>query len=338
MQLGQQLNENESIHTEYKEFCLKLNIFDFYDFDEVQNIVTTGKLNSDINLIIKRNLKSYFFNYIPKYASAFSNCKSNSECSLYIGINDFGEVTGVPYVGDLDKDELETYITNSFRHIRGEFKEHYINAISFDVIKLDTANAQTLLYDVSGEIIEKMTEEKGNYDVAYSNYIEEREKWMSNFNKYCCSIQLLMEGKRDEIVEYVAQHAPHKTNIIKRLKEHEPIPVDNIEVCKDDEDQPLHWIFKFKDEVLEKILNEKPRPPILPKICNAPYILMTQLSDMRCKFVTENEDLNYYLIRIKFSPKIDNKKHVEYFHPYKRIWLNRKRVMHPVFGACCIAV
>ncbi len=338
MRLGQQQKDHESIQTEYKEFCLKLNIFDFYEMDEVYHIVTTGKLNSDFNLIIEQNLKSYFFNYIPKYASAFSNCKSNNECSLYIGVNDFGEVTGIPYVGELDIAELQIHINQSFNHIRGEFKEDYINAISLDIIKLDTTNAQTFLYDVSAEIIDKMKQEKSKYDTAYINYIHKREKWMCHFNKYCCSIHQLIAGKRHEIINYIKRIAPHRQNIIQRLNDRTPIPIENIEACKDNEDEPLYWIFKFKDEVLERILSQKPRPPILPKICNAPYILITQLSDMRCKFLKENKDLNYYLINIKFSAKMENKKHLEYYHPYKRVWLNRKRVMHPIFGACCIAI
>jgi hypothetical protein len=338
MHLGVRLNHNESLHTEYKEFCLKLNIYDFYEFSEVEDIVTTGQFNQDFNMVIDMNIKNYFCNYIPKYASAFSNCKVDEECILHIGVNDFGEITGVPYKGELNEELLESYLTSACKNIRGEFKSEYTDKIKLELVKLNTRDVKTRLYDVSNDIINKLKEERGIYEIKYKNYLQQREDWMTEYTQYCCSINQLISGKGHEIANYMRKVAPEKTEIIEQLDERTPVLIENIDDCKDDEDQALYWIFKFKDEILESILRKKPRPPICPKICNAPYILMTQLSDMRRKFVEKNTDLNYYLIKVKFSSHIKNKKHLEYYHPYKRIWLNRKRVVDPIFGACCIAI
>ena len=67
--LGEQLSHNESLEHEYKEFCLKLNVFNYYDYEELEKIIVNGKLPSDFNTIIDDNILHYFAFYVPRYAS-----------------------------------------------------------------------------------------------------------------------------------------------------------------------------------------------------------------------------------------------------------------------------
>ena len=39
MYLGQQVDSHESLENEYKEFCIKDNIFDYYTIDEIHHII-----------------------------------------------------------------------------------------------------------------------------------------------------------------------------------------------------------------------------------------------------------------------------------------------------------
>ena len=99
MFLGYHNNQNETIDTEYKEFCIKNNIFNFYSSDEIEKIIYTGIIDNHttFNELIISNLQLYFDLYIPKYASSFCNTDVKNG-SLHIGINDFGEITGIPFL------------------------------------------------------------------------------------------------------------------------------------------------------------------------------------------------------------------------------------------------
>ena len=50
---------------------------------------------------------------IPKYISSFSG--SNISGELYIGIDDYGEITGIPYYGILQKSTILNIIGSSIK-------------------------------------------------------------------------------------------------------------------------------------------------------------------------------------------------------------------------------
>lgn len=117
---------------------------------------------------------------------------------------------------------------------------------------------------------------------------------------------------------------------------HFEVVPEMIDLYREDTTHPLYWLFKFKDDKVDRYMAEKPRPPSLPKICNAPYTFITQLSDMRLKFIQNNPELNYYLIQVRFSGHLKNMKYLEYYHKTKEQWLSRRRVMHSLHGPCCL--
>jgi hypothetical protein len=346
MYLGEQLQEQESLSHEFKEFCLKNGVFNYYDYDEITNIISSGILPNDFNQIILDNLKTYFLHYVPKYASAFSNCKIDKGV-ISIGINDFGELTGIPYIGILDIKILEEYLQDTFKYIRGNYtnrncKRDYIQNIKLEIMELDISDTQNRLYDISDTIIENMERQKKEYNKQYIDYLSSRNKWMKTFSTYACNVNQLVNGKRDEIIEYIRINVQDiididtVTRILDRVKNETPIETDNIDEYKDDKNHHLYWIFQFKDESVYNLLESKPKPPCMPKILNAPYTLITQLSDMRAKFIENNKNLRYYLIRIHFSGSLAKNKYLEYYHPFKSSWQARCRVQHPLFGPCCL--
>jgi hypothetical protein len=340
MYLGEQLLEQESLSHEYKEFCLKNGVYNYYEYDEIENIITNGIIPIDFNRMIIDNIKTYFLHYIPKYASAFSNCNINNGL-ISIGINDFGEITGIPYIGELNTEMLELYLHDAFKLIRGNYnhrncKKDYIKEIKLSVISIDTKDTDTRLYDISTSIIENMKKQREIYNIEYKHYLFDRDIWMKKFSTYSCSVNQLVNGKRHEIVEYVKTNSPNLIHIINRIQSEIPIEIDCIEECKDDPNHHLYWIFRFKDMKIYDLLESKPKPPISPRILHAPYTLITQLSDMRPKFLNNNHQLKYYLLRIHFSGSLGKNRNLEYYHPIKTTWQARCRVVHPVFGPCCL--
>ena len=67
MYIGEHVDSHESLENEYKEFCIKTNIFDYYTTEELNFIINTGILPSTFNNLILDNLQTYFDIYIPPY-------------------------------------------------------------------------------------------------------------------------------------------------------------------------------------------------------------------------------------------------------------------------------
>ena len=105
MILGDYIGFDESKLIEFKEFILKIDPTSFFENEDIKNMVCTGKVLPNFNDIIMHNLIHYFKFYLPKYISAFGNMRDSSESgNIYIGINDFGEITGIPFIGNLEMD------------------------------------------------------------------------------------------------------------------------------------------------------------------------------------------------------------------------------------------
>jgi hypothetical protein len=72
-------------------------------------------------------------------------------------INDFGEITGIPFVGEIDKQKILYYLQDSFKYIRDSSNNDSINEylldITYEIIKLDIDT--NFLDDITGEIADK---------------------------------------------------------------------------------------------------------------------------------------------------------------------------------------
>ena len=339
--LGEQLSHNESLEHEYKEFCLKLNVFNYYEYEELEKIVVSGKLPSDFNTIIDDNILHYFAFYVPRYASAFSNCDDIKNGLLSIGISDFGEVTGIPYIGELNPDIIHKALENTYKFIRAEnnsrkWKQEYLKHITVEVIPVEIKNPTLNLCDMSIDIYNTMKSLQSDYNTQYAHYLSTRDVWIKEFMVYACSVNEMLEHRRDEIKEYVLKHAPDPDPIVEFLNSRLPMDYTNLDERRERLDDYIYWIFQFKDIVIDSYLSKKPRAPHYPRMCNAPYALMTHLSDMRLKFIRNNKDLRYYMIRVNFSGHIPKSRPLEYYHPACKIWQSRNRVWSPCIGPYCI--
>ena len=128
--LGEYFSDGESLSLEFKEFFFKISPDIFFDESDIQEIITTGKWNSQLNSLVIINVKSYINYYLGKYISCFCNSKCNGE--VIIGINDDSEITGIPFQGDINitlvKDFVFDYMTTNvkglddFDKVSTEFK------------------------------------------------------------------------------------------------------------------------------------------------------------------------------------------------------------------------
>jgi len=339
MWLGEVLNIQESICNEFKEFCIKKSITDYSTRHEVDSIVESGQLTDYFNNLIYDTLQQYFISYVPKYASAFSNCESNG--TLYIGINDVNEVTGVPCIGVLDtalvKSQLVYALTNYIRCVDpSKNAKLYTDNIKLHIEELSIDMA--LLCDNSSAMVKTMHYDYIRYKQLYKHYLAERDAWLKKLQSYTCKLSMILKNKNEEICTYIThtskdKHITH--DAIEHTKSSINVTIDCniILMYKDTPSHFIYWLLRFKDDVVSDHLMRRPKQPHLPRSYNIAYTLLTQLSDLRHKFLCCNKDIKYYLIKIELPSNVDDCS-LEYKHQFKNVWNARKRVLHTTFGPC----
>lgn len=350
MILGEVLDLKESLTVEFKEFCLKRSLYDFYTRQEIDAIVMSGviddKCTIHFNEVMYDGIQRYIQYYLPKYASGFSNCKTNndSDSTLYVGINDFSEVTGIPIIGDIDVERIQSYVdhvlTSFLRTSDGQVDT--FKHIKLHVEKLDID--MMLLTDARADMIQKLNADEQQYVTEYTQYLRDRDDWLKKLGTYTCKLTLMLKNKNDEIVAYIKtkintdidsrtlnaaiQHTRQATNT------HLHLDYDTIMLHKDNPTHFIYWLLRFKDDTISMVLLNRPKQPTIPRTLNAMFYLLTQLTDMRYIFLQNNTKISYYVLKIIYEYDMPKNLGIEYKHPYKDKWEARKRIMHPVRGPC----
>lgn len=340
--LGQVLKQRECLKHEFKEFCLKAPISHFYERHELYHIVKKGILDDRFNQMIESNLQIYFDDYVPKYASAYSHCKIDKGV-LSIGINDFGEITGIPYVGELTKAKVKPFLEACMKkYIRPSPNTHecrfdYLSQVKISIIPLDTEQSNMYLSDISLTLMEELNHKIKIYNTRYKEYLDQREQWLIHLNRYSCNLNKMIRHKKHELTAFIRKHAGALANkIIEDIENNYPISFNFQETdWKENKEHYIYWLFQFKDASLYHLSMKKPIPPKLPKIYHAPTTLMTQLSDLRLKFLNHNPMMKYYVIRIRFPGNIKENYGLEYYQRYKGAWAKRYRTYSETNEPCC---
>ena len=301
MYIGQQIDSHESLENEYKEFCIKNNIFDYYTINELNHIIETGILPYSFNNMIYDNLQTYFDVYIPKYASAYHNSNVKNG-NIQIGINDYSEVTGIPFIGDISKGDIHKMIDSS--------KSKYLSCKVFTKVKITKLKYnKNILEDTTDHYIEKIKKQNYVHKMIHENYYKERSFWVKEVLKYSVKLSNIINhpDTKTKFYEWVKFQSDCK--IIKECLTCTPEFIESIKNKRKYitvKTHIIYWIAKFKDTHMEKLQKSKPEVPNLTKFSNSSVYLITHLTDMRQKFLNNNHHLNYFKIDIQFVHNSNN--------------------------------
>ncbi len=294
----------EKVDIELKEFCLKRSPELVLSNEEIEYIITNNEWNSKLTQLINYSLEDYFEFVIPKYISTFSN--SQIDGKIVIGVNDFGEITGIPYYGTLD-----------YQSIIENFKKKFvINFKSTDDIEYIMENIKLELIPLKKEItfledeVDIYYQMYKNHIISFNNkmhdYLEIRSKWEFQLLIYARKLSDLINTSktRQELIEYMINRNQEneKTDIdqiLNLLKSDSYIsvpPGEEIAFLKEDPTSFIYWLVKFKDDKVQEISKCKPKKPINPCFFGLSQIL-SKISYLRYRFC-QNPDINYYLIVI----------------------------------------
>ncbi len=318
--IGNNMGFCETLEVEFKEFTIKKDPIIYYSEEELKKIVTSGIIEPDkFNIMISDNINHFFKYYIPKYLSVFGNSQLDN-ASLYIGVNDFGEITGIPFFGEITPEYLHSYLDNiksfiSFNEIDNKDVDELFSNVTFEVVKLEK-NIDFLDNSVEN-IISDFEEKKKKYEDTYRLNLFERVKWMHKMEYYLTKIQdyATIPEYRKEVSDYILKNNSENDPEIFKLSElllSDTVIIvgdgNEIRNRKDNVYDIVHWITRFKDCMIDVMRELKP-----PRIqyCNFSQniyaIQFSLLSSLRYKFISKNDNIDYYLVKINFPTKFPRK-------------------------------
>ena len=328
--LGEYFSEGETLNLEFKEFFLKISPDIFFSENEIKEIITTGKWTSQLNSLVIINVKSYINYYLGKYISCF--CNSNCDGEIIIGIDDDAEITGIPFLGDIDMTTIKSYITNYMTsNVRGLDK---VERVSINIEKLD--RSIDFIEDDIYTKIKNLHKKKTKYDKIMSKYKKERKEWISRFQYYSRKFSELINDDeiKEGLINFCKKNGASQT-IIDTLVNNEYIDLeytDKFYLRFEDPNDVIYWAGLFKDECVDKLKILRPVKDELPKLLSYNQLL-SKISLLRYRFLNNNPDLNYYLIRIKVKG-ITSKNLVEFKHPDCDDWISRSRIILDTGPGC----
>lgn len=340
--LGTFLKDGESLHTEYKEFCLKENIYKFFTEKQVSCMLRDSKLPRKFDNVVLYNICKYIDIYIAKYAASYHNSiKAQKDMTFMIGINDFSEITGIPYTKNLKDDIclIKRYITNALNINLNDMCCIGFNVtidqceIDEDLLDDEDFNKQLMIYDRA----------MNWYKIKYRKYNKKRKQWIKSIMKYKGKLQMVYEDMdfQEEFKDYLQSQDKFEefngyfestTTITNANNNKYIIDVEKIKDYKKDSNSFVYWLIQFKDMKVQELMRNKPKAPTFPKSQNIELASVTQLTNLRKRWVASNNKLKYFVLSINLHKKNTCDNTVKYCDPRRRNWRLIKRCMQTENG------
>lgn len=310
MLLAQCLGQ-ERIDFEYKEFCLKHLPYNYFTEDEILRIFS-GEWNTKLNAIILQNIKIYIELYVSKYVASFAN--SNLNGNLLIGCNDFGEITGIPYLihNDSEYYELKKQIRAKInQELSSKLSEQVSTNIEINKLKVNSS----FLEDELSPLIYAYEKTVREYRILTKKFTKKKQLWMKNVLKYSAKLHILLNTPsiRKEFIDFITKRHGNK-ELIKHLKSTgyiSPPSGEEMKVVREGEnpDSLAFWLATFKDTTLDDIMTAKPKRP-KKQIPQSPFMIIHRLSLLRYIF-SKNPNVVFITIKVTANP-VSTKNIVKY--------------------------
>lgn len=328
--LGTYMNCKESMHIEFKEFCLKHHIFNFLTSSQIHRMVHKGILPRNFDDIVINNLDRYIDIYLSKYACAFHNSHTNSNHPLdfIIGVDDNSEITGVPYSGCVNylEDHLKQYINNHLQHTMKE----YICCLKFDITIKECLVYPELLDDsYLAEQIERHNQIMNHYNICNKKYTKKRKQWIKNIMRYKGKLSTAVrdEAFMEELGVYLRELGLYE-RFEGCLNTKYEFDSESVKFYKDDPNHFMYWVISYKDKKAKEFMLIKPKAPSIQKLPNIEFCASTQLSMLRSRLLANNNRLKYYTICISISKDTHCTKKVRFKDYRCYMWRTMHRTIH----------
>jgi hypothetical protein len=314
--LGDNIGFNENLEIEFKEFTLKIDPEIYFDTREIEQIILSSKIDYDkFNTMIFDNISHYFKYYLPKYISVFGTSMLES-AEMYFGINDFGELTGIPFFGTLSAEYLIELLDSLKLFINIDDDKINLDDVLSN-IKIEVIELQKDIYNLDDSVqslIDEFFAKKKQYEKEYFANLHERRKWKERMEYYVTGIRDYFAKKeyRHQVANFVREHPNYEeyNDIITLLESDDLIEISGFEEIayrKNNKHDVIHWITEFKDITIDKLKTQRPMRMQYISFANNIYNQqLSLLTNLRYRFCVNLPDINYYVIKIKLPTNISN--------------------------------
>lgn len=325
----------EDLNTEFKEFTFH-NSGLMMSNHLAETYCQNCQFSFNSNVIF--NIERYIRFYIPKYTCAFLN--SNINGSLYIGVNDYGFIKGIPYQGELDTEKIKSKIYETVAAtIKNniDYKFDMEKIIQVEIIKVNQPPKPT---KVMPQSYTDYVVKKERFIAEYNKFVERMDNWKVRFHFFIQKLVELVNNieSRMMIIEYIRRNDSAssvikllETNYMLEYKDH-----DEINILKEDPSNPYYWVCRWKDEMINMMKEQKPifdEPDFMHIV---PYNLITSSSEMIPFWYHRNPDMNLYMISIKFNTllstygtRVSSKLYFSYLTHDDKNWISCYRNVLP---------
>ena len=215
-----QIVGREQINVEFKKFCLR-SYLDILDDNEIKEIITSGKINDNLSLLISKSLQDYILYILPKYISTFSN--SNINGRLIFGIDDNGIITGIPSVRCFCLDKIKLMVRKAIRdNLKSDLSDEEI---------FQNVNIQVKKLKIDSHIFEYDLDASDSLYQIYLNAHKDLKRQRKKFSDdyYAWYQELLVYSTRlQDLVNNNRTRMELRQYIIKRNLEQEKIDITDI--------------------------------------------------------------------------------------------------------------
>lgn len=300
-------------------------------------MITSGKFLKGFNDLILFNIDKYIEIYVPRYTCSFHNTLSNDNYELLMGVNDNNEITGIPFDGDLN-DHLP-HFKNQITHI---LKTKMSTTCCLDIrieiheCELDS-DSDSSTKCVLDDVLANFHDERVSYTTNCLSYKTKKKKWLEDIYLYKGKLQSILNNRhtRDGFKKYLVREG-----VLDRYPEiyddSYTIDVDMVKEYKLDEGTYINRLIKYKDLCVNSLSNAKPVEPIVPKILNIDYCIVTKLSNLKQRFASNG--VRFYVMRIKFIKKYQCNHAITFEDIRTGNWRRMKRYNTRQEGPQCIDI
>lgn len=303
--LGDWIGFYESETDEFKEFCIKKDVLNYMDGEYVKKVVRSGKLCERTIRMIEESVNDYFLQYTVKYASAFSG--SSCICSLYIGVNDFGLITGVPHVGEMDVGIFEDVVSKCKSQLLfdGCRLRDYKISVHIHPLKID----MRLLDDSVESVLKTVDDANKEYMGLMRDYVERKKVFIRNIRDMTVKLETLVnrESFRCKLKQVVSSSCSSdivKERILNTLNTRELITFDHAEIDsgKSDPRSLVYWVALLKDTLVQRELRMKPKEPLISKKAFGHVYVLQKMTPMAKRILKHTPNIGFSVIEIRFHP------------------------------------
>ena len=335
----------ERLDLEFKEFCLKIFPYDYFEKRELRDLIN-GSWNNKLNNLIFVNIEEYIKLYAPKCVSSFINSRVNG--SIIIGCNDDGEISGIPLQikSKHDLNIIKHKIKNDTLNILNKKVDLNNNLLNFnDIVTVEVVKLSKHIHILEDEAIVYLKKYQNKIDeskkINYS-YRMNKKKWMKSILKYSAKLHILLNTQsiREEIISFIKLKIKEKkitidlSHIIKKLessKKIEPPNGDDMRLARSELSENeayatlAFWLAYFKDTKLDEIMKERPKRLNIQIPLN-PFMILQRLCLFRYRFLNKNKNIEYFMIKINVNvDKINNIRQTLYYDTHLG-WVSKKRI------------